>query len=836
MDKSSLFHFLLRRFGTQFGVLLIVASSFYYFQENTSKSDIYSLSLLLETRQRINQAAKNSAQYLTNGRSKDLDDYNLEIVQLARRFSELSDSFKKIPEQQKKFVEIQKKSRSYFLGLNERLERKQSGRSHGDRVVAGVPESGEVVVLLDGMIKDIRENTSQPLSLFGMTLPAALWYFLLGLVVSCYCILMSRYLQENSFKEQKKDISDLKIQSILLDGILNSISEALIVVDERGYFTRYNTAAQRIIGNKIKSISSDTDAKEFGFFEINSLKQIGLLELPFARALRGEQVEDLEIFVQNEVNPEGIYISISSRYLRDIDGSIRGALVVFRDISRRKATEQEWLRARESALDTARKKSDFLAAMSHEIRTPMNGVMGMSTLLAETSLTEEQKDYVGIIKRSAEALLRLINDILDHSKIEAGKIQINPRSFDLKFLCEDVLELFFPTVQEKNIGLEISFLGRDEWAFVADPERLRQVMVNLIGNAVKFTERGHIRITVECVRSYAQKSSLKISVMDTGAGMTEDESQSLFQKYFQTKSGMKFGGTGLGLSICRQLIELMGGQIGLHSKVGLGSTFWFNLELPEAALDQISVEKESHFAPIFKGRVLLAEDQLVNQRVAVTYLQKLGLEVDVANNGQIAVEKIQQNSYDLVFMDCQMPVMTGYDATKKIREVQTGEKIPIIALTAEGASGERNICFAVGMDDFLTKPLELDRLTKVLHRWLKTSPKVIDEAALEKLRKFVVNNKSLTEALIEDFASTAPNLVNVITSSFQKGNLIEIHEAAHALKSTSATLGATGLAKLCQTIEDAASLDEVKSLLVSIDDQLAKSLFELQKYSTRVAA
>ncbi|MGZ6432236.1 MAG: ATP-binding protein [Pseudobdellovibrionaceae bacterium] len=811
-------------------------SSIYYFQENTSKADIHRLSLLLETRQGILLAAKNSTQYLSSGKVKDLDEYNLEIVQLGQRFNELAENFKKAPEQQRNFVEIQNKSRAYFLSLNEKIEKKLRGEGSLERGVAALPEPSEVTTLLEGMIKDIKENSSEPLSILGLTLPQTHWWFCLGCLISFYLILMSRYLQEKAFEDQKKDISELKIQSILLDGILNSISEALIVVDEKGSFTRYNTAAQRIIGNKIKSISSDSDAKAFGFFDVNSLQQIGLMDLPFARALNGEQVEDLEILVHNEVNPQGIYISISSRYLRDIDGSIHGALVVFRDISRRKATEQEWLRARESALETARMKSDFLAAMSHEIRTPMNGVIGMSTLLAETSLNEEQKDYVGIIKRSAEALLRLINDILDHSKMEAGKIQINPRPFDLKFLCEDILELFFPAVREKNIGLEISFLGREEWAFIADPERLRQVLVNLIGNAVKFTERGYVQIAVECERSYANKSSLKISVMDTGAGMAEEESQLLFQKYFQTKTGMKFGGTGLGLSICRQLIELMGGQIGLNSKLGLGTTFWFTLELPETSLEQISIKKENHFAPIFHGHVLLAEDQLVNQRVAVTYLQKLGLEVDVANNGQIALEKVLQNSYDLIFMDCQMPVMTGYEATEKIRKEQKGEKTPIVALTAEGASGERNTCFSMGMDDFLTKPLELDRLIEVLHRWLKFSPKVLDESALEKLRNFVVNNQSLTEALIEDFISTAPGLVDAITSSCQESNLLGVQEAAHALKSTSATLGATALAKLCQTIEGAASIDEVKGLLVMVDDQLRKSLLELQKYTARAAA
>lgn len=836
MDKSSLFHFLLRQFGTQFGVLLLIASSVFYFQGNTSKEDLYSLAMLMETRKSVEQASFLSQQYLGSGKVKDLDEYNKAIVQLGRQVSELSDSLKKYPEHHKKFSEIQKKSRVYFLAMNEKLEKRQRSGAQGDRELASANDLTEITGLLDTMIQDIRDHSLQSLTVAGKDYPLVLLYYLVGMVIACYSILMSYRLQNAVLEEQKNDISDLKVQSILLDGILNSISEALVVIDDQGRFTRYNTAAQRIIGNKTRSISSEQDAQDFGFFDTNTMQQLTVNELPFARALRGEQVEDLEILVHNEANPQGMYISISSRYLRDIDGSIHGALAVFRDISRRKATEQEWLRARESALETARKKSDFLAAMSHEIRTPMNGVIGMSTLLAETTLTGEQKDYVGTIKRSAEALLRLINDILDHSKIEAGKIQMNPRPFDLRQMCDDIMELFHPAVREKNIGLEISFLGRDEWAFVADPERLRQVLVNLIGNAVKFTEKGYVRVAVECQKSYAGRSALKFSVSDTGAGLSEEESQLLFQKYVQTKSGMKFGGTGLGLSICRQLVELMGGQIGLSSKLGLGSTFWFTLELAETTVQQIPSQKESTFAPIFKGHILLAEDQLVNQRVAVTYLQKLGLEVEVANNGQIAVEKALSKRYDLIFMDCQMPVMTGYDATRNIRAQQQGERTPIVALTAEGTSGERSTCLEVGMDDFLTKPLELERLVETLHRWLKTDAPVLDLNALEKLKTYVVNNKSLTEALIEDFTSTAPSLVSAMQKASEAGNLEEVQTSAHALKSTSATLGATSLANLCERIEDAPSLDEAKALLVGVDDQLTKSLHELQKYSTRAAA
>jgi signal transduction histidine kinase/CheY-like chemotaxis protein len=830
-----LFHFLMSRFGTYFGVLLLVAATFYYVWENSSKEDLYNVTLLQETKQRVEQASKNSLHYLRYGKSKELDEYNAQIVEMGKRFSELSQNLKKFPELQQQFADVQKKTRAHFLDINAKLEKKQNGRFDVERGLASMSETPEALAGIDAMITDIRDHSSQPLNILGASLPLVMWQYLLALLLGGYCILTSQHFQQQIVGDFKKDVSDLKIQSILLDGILNSISEALIVIDERGVITRYNTAAQRIIGPRIKSISTEADASEVGFFDVNTMLPLGLMDLPFARALRGEQVEDLEILVHNESHPQGMYISISSRYLSDIDGSIRGGLVVFRDISRRKATEQEWLRARESALETARKKSDFLAAMSHEIRTPMNGVMGMSTLLAETNLTGEQKDYVGTIKRSAEALLRLINDILDHSKIEAGKVQMQMRPFDLKMLCEDVMELFVQTVREKNITLNLKFSGREQWYFVGDAERLRQVLVNLIGNAVKFTEHGGVRIFIEGSQTYGGKAGLKISVVDTGAGMSEEESQHLFQKYFQTKSGLKYGGTGLGLSICHQLVELMGGKIRLKSQPEIGSTFWFEVEFPEAEASQLPAQKEHHFAPIFSGKILLAEDQPVNQRVATIYLQKLGLDVDLASNGQIAVDMALKNPYDLIFMDCQMPVMTGYEATKKIRDLQA-HRTPIVALTAEGTSGERKSCLAAGMDDFLTKPLELERLTEVLHHWLKSANPVIDPSALEKLKAYVVNNKSLTEALIEDFMSTAPGLVATMHESLRSQNLQEIQGAAHALKSTSATLGATGLAELCKNIEDAKDLELVQAFLADVDGQFEKSQQELQKYLIRKAA
>ncbi|RYZ88733.1 MAG: response regulator, partial [Proteobacteria bacterium] len=373
------------------------------------------------------------------------------------------------------------------------------------------------------------------------------------------------------------------------------------------------------------------------------------------------------------------------------------------------------------------------------------------------------------------------------------------------------------------------------WYLNGDPERIRQILVNLIGNAVKFTDHGQVRLTVQALGTSRDKRRLKFSVMDTGAGFSEEERLNLFQKYFQTKSGMKYGGTGLGLSICHQLVELMGGEIDVKSEPGMGSTFWFTLELPEAKAIDIPEQHDQHFAPLFRGKVLLVEDQLVNQRVATLYAQKLGLDVELAVNGAIAVSMVQKTKYDLIFMDCQMPVMTGYEATRKIRALETS-RTPIIALTAEGTSGERSSCIEAGMDDFLTKPLEVERLTETLKRWLPAVVPVINPSSLEKLRAYVVNNKSLAQALIEDFFATAPGLVDQITTALAQKNLSDARSAAHALKSTAATLGAHELSKTAGLIEASTSVDAALNEIENLTTHLEQSIDHLQQYITRNAA
>ncbi|HWU41989.1 MAG TPA: ATP-binding protein, partial [Bdellovibrio sp.] len=365
---------------------------------------------------------------------------------------------------------------------------------------------------------------------------------------------------------------------------------------------------------------------------------------------------------------------------------------------------------------------------------------------------------------------------------------------------------------------------------VGDQGRLRQILVNLLGNAVKFTEQGAVTLTVTQLRDQNEKSTLRFEIRDTGPGLREEERTSLFQKYFQTKVGMKVGGTGLGLSISKQLVDLMGGSIGVESVYGAGSTFWFTIELPVCEALELRPKMEVSFAKLFKGTVLVAEDQIVNQRVASNYLQKLGLKVEIASQGQMALEKVTQGSYDLIFMDCQMPVMNGFDATIAIRKFEkenSRKPTPIIALTADAARADDHSYEDAGMNDYLAKPLELAKLIAVLHRWLKSDESVIDQKALAKLEKFVTKDQNLIAALIEDFSASAPELIAAIQNGIESEDLTSVSESAHALKSASAALGATALAQLCQRLEDCESLIEAKDLLAPLEARYKKSLNEL---------
>ena len=408
--------------------------------------------------------------------------------------------------------------------------------------------------------------------------------------------------------------------------------------------------------------------------------------------------------------------------------------------SKRKNHMAELRRMKEQAEAASRAKTAFLANMSHEIRTPMNGVIGALGMLDDQHLTERDQLFVKSARDSARNLLQVLNEILDFAKIDAQKIRLNPQAFDLRHTVAGACQAFQATAEQKGIRIrhDLSRVPMPLRALTGDAGKLRQVLLNLISNAVKFTQHGEVLVSVRVTELPTRDARLYIDVSDTGVGIPGEAIEHLFQPFFQVDSGntRSHGGTGLGLAICKQIVEEMGGRIQVRSVAGVGTTFEITLDLPFSNAAELEVAEQAdtaqpgpHDAPSavsrslrLTGEVLLVEDNEVNAFIASMTLESLGVHCQLARNGEVAVAMVREHAFDLILMDCEMPIMDGYQAARMIRELESDDsarpRTPIVALTAHALTGDREHCLSEGMDDYLTKPFDRDALAAVLLRWL----------------------------------------------------------------------------------------------------------------------
>lgn len=565
-------------------------------------------------------------------------------------------------------------------------------------------------------------------------------------------------------------------------------------------------------------------------------------------------------------------VLLNGSVYKDGNGNVLGVVVVARDITDQKRIATELTEAKvfaelatgiaeeakikaecatRIAEDAVKAKQQFLSNMSHEIRTPMNAIIGFTKVVLKTNLSSKQKEYLTAIKMSGDALIVLINDILDLAKVDAGKMTFEQTPFKMALSISAMLHLFETKIQEKNLELVKEYDHKIPEVLVGDPVRLHQIILNLVSNAVKFTTMGKITVSVRLLNENDQTATIEFSIKDTGIGIPEDRIEKIFENFQQASSGTSrlYGGTGLGLAIVKQLVEPQGGSIRVKSKIGDGSVFSFILSFQktkaEAEFETGLVELDTEIINI---KVLVVEDIALNQLLMKTLLDDFGFERDIAGNGKIAIEKLQTKSYDIVLMDLQMPEMNGFETTEYIRN-KMNSKIPIIALTADVTTVDLAKCKAVGMNDYIAKPVDEKLLyNKIVGLVKKPAQIKINEPAgngngqSEKLKCIDMaylshrtkSDPKLMMEMISLYLKQTPPLISAMKQSFQKKDWSSLYSAVHKMIPSFVIMGiSVDFENMAKRVQEYASTqqqtDGISDLVLQLENVCVQACKELEE-------
>jgi len=624
--------------------------------------------------------------------------------------------------------------------------------------------------------------------------------------------------------EQRKLDQRLRDQQFYTRSLIESNIDALMTTDPAGIITDVNKQMEaltgctrdELIGAPFKGYFTDPERAEAAIKRVLSERKVTDYELT-ACARDGKQT----------------VVSYNATTFYDRDRTLQGVFAAARDVTERKRVEAELHQAKAMAETASQTKSDFLASMSHEIRTPMNAIIGIADLLAKTPLSPEQDKYVQIFRRAGDNLLHLINDILDLSKVEASQLELERTRFSLDDLLGKVTEMVAVRAQEKGLALVCEIAPEVPRNLIGDPTRLLQVLLNLLGNALKFTESGEVALRVTADRDASASGVLRFTISDTGIGIPDEKLGAVFERFTQADSSTtrRYGGTGLGLTISKRLVELMGGRISVESGLGKGSEFSFAVPLgiwAEATRRATAPVGACPELPLPKLRILLVEDSPDNRTITVAYLRDTPYQVEIAENGAIAFEKFTTGEYDLVLMDRQMPVMDGLTATRAIREWELAihrPPTPIIALTASALKGDQEKFVAAGCTAYLTKPIKQDVLLQAIkeHSMGASAPGNEESGRTDTI---VVRANPKLADLIPGFLQNRRHDVTAMLDALDGGDFAKVENLGHGMKGAGGSWGFQGITDIGAALEQAA---------VSADNERSRKwVGELSRYLDRV--